>query len=50
MTELIKRTYRIHKDHDRKVKKHAKKKSESQVIREAIENLPAPKQKIKENN
>lgn len=35
--KLIKRTYRISKEHDKKVKKLAKKKSESQVVREAIE-------------
>lgn len=39
MSELVKRTYRIHKDHDKKVKELAKDKSESQVIREAIEGL-----------
>jgi hypothetical protein len=38
MSDLVKRTYRIHKDHDKKVKKLAgKAKSESQIIREAIE-------------
>jgi hypothetical protein len=40
MSDLIKRTYRIHKDHDKKVKRHARHKTESQVIREAIEKLP----------
>lgn len=34
---LIKRTYRITKDHDKKVKKLAKKESESSVIRGMIE-------------
>lgn len=37
--KLIKRTYRITKDHDSKVKKLAKKKSESQVVREAIDQM-----------
>ena len=36
MTELIKRTYRITKENDKAVKKHAKKKSESQVVREQL--------------
>ena len=40
-TPLIKRTYRISKDHDKIVKKHAKKTkvSESEVIRTIIESL-----------
>ena len=42
MSELVKRTYRIKKEHDKKVKKLAKKKSESQVIRDAIENHSPP--------
>lgn len=37
--KLIKRTYRISDEHDKKVKKHAKKKTESKVIRELIETL-----------
>jgi len=37
--QLIKRTYRITKDHDKKVKKQAKKKSESEVIRNLIDTL-----------
>ncbi len=38
MTKLIKRTYRITKEHDKIVKKNAKKYgSESSVIRGAIE-------------
>lgn len=38
-SQLIKRTYRISKDHDTKVKSHAKKKkkSESEIIRSLIE-------------
>ena len=36
--ELIKRTYRITKEHDKKVKKQ-KKKSESEVIRNLIDTL-----------
>ena len=36
---LIKRTYRITKDHDKKVKKQAKKKSESEVVRNLIDTL-----------
>ena len=36
---LIKRTYRIEKVHDKLVKKNAKKKSESKVIRDLIETL-----------
>ena len=45
MTKLIKRTYRITTDHDKKVKTSAKKKkeSESSIIRKSIENLDAPK-------
>lgn len=39
MTNLIKRTYRITKEHDKVVKKHAKKISESEVIRQSIELL-----------
>lgn len=39
MSDLIKRTYRIHKDHDKKVKRMAKGKTESQIVREAIINL-----------
>ena len=40
MTKLIKRTYRITKDHDKKVKKNKKKfGSESSVVRNAIEKL-----------
>lgn len=39
--KLIKRTYRISKDHDIKVKKVAKtkKKGESEIIRDLITNL-----------
>jgi hypothetical protein len=36
---LIKRTYRITKDHDKLVKKTAKKKSESEVVRNLIDTL-----------
>lgn len=39
MTKLIKRTYRITPAHDKAVKKSAKKKSESEVIRNLIESL-----------
>lgn len=39
MTQLIKRTYRITKEQDKKVKKAAKKKSESEVIRGLIETI-----------
>ena len=41
MIKLIKRTYRITPDHDKIVKKHAKKISESEVIRQAIDKLNA---------
>ena len=43
MTKLIKRTYRITTDHDKKVKTSAKKKkeSESSIIRKSIENFSA---------
>lgn len=35
--KLVKRTYRIKGEHDKKVKRLAKKRSESQVVRDAIE-------------
>ena len=37
MTDLIKRTYRITKEHDKKVKKHSKKVGESEYIRRLID-------------
>lgn len=39
MSDLVKRTYRVHKDHDKKVKKLSKKakKTESAIVREAID-------------
>lgn len=40
MVKLIKRTYRITKDHDKAIKKNKKKYgSESGVVRSAVENL-----------
>ena len=39
MSDLIKRTYRITKAHDKKVKRAGKKKSESEVIRNLIDTL-----------
>ncbi len=37
MTNLVKRTYRIAKEHDKKVKKlSSSKRSESQVVRDMI--------------
>ena len=37
MTELIKRTYRINKEHDKHIKKHSKKVGESGYIRRLVE-------------
>ena len=36
MSELVKRTYRIGKAHDKKVKKLSKEVSESEIVRRAI--------------
>lgn len=38
-SQLIKRTYRISKKHDKIIKKHAKKVSESEVVRRAIDSI-----------
>jgi len=47
MTNLIKRTYRITKDHDKKVKKLSHKNlSESEIIRVAIDKIVIPKRNV----
>lgn len=45
--KLIKRTYRITPTHDKAVKKHAKKKSESEVVRNLIASLLQVKKQTK---
>lgn len=51
MSELVKRTYRVHKDHDKKLKKHATKtKSESAIVREALDSWSPARTRVPKTN
>ena len=50
MTDLVKRTYRVKKSHDAKIKRLSKKSSESQIVRDAIDLLPESNERTAQKN